>query len=64
MDDWIEIPCTCGFTHEKNPEEFENYELEICKTSIGEYSFPKVKIQRCKTCETVPLLKRVDLNVS
>lgn len=47
-----EVPCKCGFTHEKNSEEFEIYELEIAK------SFPKMKVPRCKKCQTISILER------
>lgn len=57
MHEWRERPCKCGYTHEKNPEQFEIYELELVKPSMG-YTFPKMKVPRCLTCQTLSILER------
>ena len=59
--DWKEIPCKCGFTSENDREEFELHEMEMVKW-MGEYQPPKKIVTRCKTCKTVCIIQRDNLN--
>jgi len=46
-----EIPCECGFTYEKNSDEFEIYHLLIA--SINGRELPRKPVMRCKSCKTI-----------
>lgn len=57
MFEWRELPCKCGFTHEKNPQEYETYDLPIYTSKIDGHK-GSMKVPRCKTCQDVSILER------
>jgi len=59
MDEYIEVPCKCGFTQDKNPEEFETYLLRMGTFMNQEIGLKPVP--RCKTCKTISIIMRENL---
>lgn len=53
--EYEEVPCQCGLTHEKNPSEFEIYELKIFD-DLETGLMQTIKCPRCKTCKTISVL--------
>lgn len=55
-EDFIEIPCQCGFTAEKNRDKYEIYLMKI--GSIMGKELPKKEVLRCRICKDISFLKR------
>ncbi len=58
MYEYKEVPCKCGFTCEKNRDEFEIYHMRM--GSIMGKELPLKHVKRCKTCKTISILQRVE----
>lgn len=55
MDHYKEVSCKCGFTYEKNKEEFEIYNMKLASIRGQDIRKP---VPRCKTCKTISILQR------
>jgi len=56
MEEYKEVPCKCGFTYEKTPEEFEIYHMKMGTYLAKE--LPKKPVLRCKICKTISFLSK------
>ncbi len=54
--EYSEVPCECGFTPEKEKNQFEIYYMRM--GSIMHKELPKKPVLRCKTCKKISILER------
>lgn len=57
--EWREIPCKCGYTPERNSNEYEVYMLTMTSETWPIQLHPK-KTWRCKVCKELSLIEMVE----
>lgn len=61
-NEYIEVPCKCGFVPEKNRGEFESFGMKM-GTIMGQ-ELPLRKTWRCRTCKDICMITRDDKNAN